>query len=646
MKRSLFVPRDAFKPFEYEECEQYAKAINHSYWLVEEWNFLQDTHEFNNVLTPGEQRMVKHSMLAVSQVEVAIKLFWGHLYNRLQKPEIALVGTTFSESECYDDQTQVLTSNGWVNLKDVSIEDKVAQYDIETKEISFSTPIRKIEKDYSGKMHRYKNRAFDLMVTPNHELVLKLHSSKNFMKRKSSDGSWGGNYSVPISGYKDGVIDLLTPEHRLLIAIQADGSLLGACPTGEGRRDFCFTLKKERKISRLLQIFKDLGVDPAIRDRGDFKVISGVLPDWVDVDQVKDFSWVDITKVSSNFCKEFIEELGNWDSTLGRGLGTYYNANERAIDKVQILAVLAGVRGYKSVNRTAEESVTRVLPDGSSKKSAKTVFSIGFKDINTYTLPHRSEVDYEGKVYCLEMPKGTLIVKRPESKFPVVCGNCRHEMAYSKLLELLGLNDAFNSIMDVPCIKGRYEYLKKYKSYLSEGDDRNFLKALILFSLFIENVSLFSQFFILSSFKKKQNRLKDIASVVTATSKEESIHFEFGAYLINTIKEERPELWDKSMERSIVNFAQKAYEAECKVIDWIVPTDVFIKRGLVKDFLKDRFNQSLVKIGIDPLFDVRNKSEFKWYYEELSATMDNDFFDGRPSNYALKNKSITSQDLF
>jgi ribonucleoside-diphosphate reductase beta chain len=322
VSRNLFIPRDVFKPFEYPECEKFAQAINHSYWLVEEWNFLQDIHEFNNVLLPGEQRMVKHSMLAISQVEVAIKLFWGQLYNRLQKPEIALVGTTFSESEV------------------------------------------------------------------------------------------------------------------------------------------------------------------------------------------------------------------------------------------------------------------------------------------------------------------------------------RHEVAYSKLLELLGLNDSFNSLMEVPCIKGRYEYLKKYKSYLSQDDDKNFLKALILFSSFIENVSLFSQFFILSSFKKKQNRLKDIASVVTATSKEESIHFEFGAYLINTIKQECPHLWDKGMEKSIINFSQKAYEAECKVIDWIVPNDVFIKRGLVKDFLKDRFNQSLTKIGIDPLFDVRNKSEFKWYYEELSATMDNDFFDGRPSNYALKNKPITSEDLF
>ena len=34
-------------------------------------------------------------MLAISQIEVAVKTFWGDIYKRMPKPEIGNVGATF-----------------------------------------------------------------------------------------------------------------------------------------------------------------------------------------------------------------------------------------------------------------------------------------------------------------------------------------------------------------------------------------------------------------------------------------------------------------------------------------------------------------------------------------------------------------------
>jgi ribonucleoside-diphosphate reductase beta chain len=48
--------------------------------------------------------------------------------------------------------------------------------------------------------------------------------------------------------------------------------------------------------------------------------------------------------------------------------------------------------------------------------------------------------------------------------------------------------------------------------------------SVLLFSLFIEHVSLFSQFLIMMSFNQYKNMLKGISNVVEATSKEEQIH--------------------------------------------------------------------------------------------------------------------------
>ena len=38
-------------------------------------------------------------MLAISQIEVAVKSFWGDIYHRIPKPEVGSVGATFAESE-------------------------------------------------------------------------------------------------------------------------------------------------------------------------------------------------------------------------------------------------------------------------------------------------------------------------------------------------------------------------------------------------------------------------------------------------------------------------------------------------------------------------------------------------------------------
>ena len=226
----------------------------------------------------------------------------------------------------------------------------------------------------------------------------------------------------------------------------------------------------------------------------------------------------------------------------------------------------------------------------------------------------------------------------------------RHERAYSHLLEVMGLNNEFEKIYDIPVVIDRHNYLKKYKDFSTARLEGNFLKSIILFSLFMENVSLFSQFFIIMSFNKHRKMLKDINNVVAATSKEEAIHGQFGFFLINQIYKEHPELFTDDLKKLISNYCKKAYDAEEKVIDWVFEkgdTD-FIKVSQVKEFVKDRLNQSLIGIKLDPVFEVDKKELEKtnWFNEELYSDTHIDFFDQRPTAYSRKNKSITADDLF
>ena len=117
----------------------------------------------------------------------------------------------------------------------------------------------------------------------------------------------------------------------------------------------------------------------------------------------------------------------------------------------------------------------------------------------------------------------------------------RHADAYSHLLEVLGLNNEFDQLLENPVIQGRVDYLKKYLTGAADNSNEKYTLTLTLFSIFIENVSLFSQFVIIKSFNKHLNCLKDIDNVVQATQKEEVIHALLGVYLIKQIQKEFPE---------------------------------------------------------------------------------------------------------
>jgi len=98
-ERNIFEKRVNLKPYEYPELNEYVDAIRHSYWIHSEFNFTSDVQDFKTRLTTTEQSAIKNTMLAISQIEVAVKTFWGDIHLKLPKPEIGAVGATFAESE-------------------------------------------------------------------------------------------------------------------------------------------------------------------------------------------------------------------------------------------------------------------------------------------------------------------------------------------------------------------------------------------------------------------------------------------------------------------------------------------------------------------------------------------------------------------
>lgn len=73
--------------------------------------------------------------------------------------------------ECYDEQTEVMTSSGWKAWPDVVDTDRLAC--LVNGRLEFHKPIRLIRSDYSGPMYGARSEFLDYLVTPNHRMWIK-----------------------------------------------------------------------------------------------------------------------------------------------------------------------------------------------------------------------------------------------------------------------------------------------------------------------------------------------------------------------------------------------------------------------------------------------------------------------------------------
>lgn len=225
----------------------------------------------------------------------------------------------------------------------------------------------------------------------------------------------------------------------------------------------------------------------------------------------------------------------------------------------------------------------------------------------------------------------------------------RHSEAYSRLLEVLGYNNEFGDLVKTPVIKKRIEYLSKALAHTKSGDEKKYVHSLILFSILIENVSLFSQFAIILSFSRFNGVLKNVSNIIAWTSVDEQIHANAGIFIVNKIKEEFPDFFDENSKAEIKEIVINSIAVETEILDWIFADGEIenLSKKELLNFMKFRVDDSLVEIGMERIFTSDGDSRYlQWFEEEIYANSLDDFFAKRPVEYTKHDKSITANDLF
>jgi len=185
---------------------------------------------------------------------------------------------------------------------------------------------------------------------------------------------------------------------------------------------------------------------------------------------------------------------------------------------------------------------------------------------------------------------------------------------------------------------------------LCHYEHQQFLYSLVLFTLYTENVSLFSQFYTINWFNKFKRFGKDLPNQTAYTAREENLHAEAGIKIINEIRKGYPEFFDDVLSTKILHEAEEALKAEEKIIDWIIGDyeAEAISGPILKNYIRNRFNKSLRDIGFREIFeiDTGQLEVTRWMDEEVLGGVMTDFFKSRPTEYSKKSQVIDESSIF
>jgi len=374
----------------------------------------------------------------------------GELVRREKK-----LGITYTA--CYDEQTEVLTLEGWKLFKDVRLTDHVATLTPSLK-LEYQKPTKLFSSHYLGKMYKLTSRQIDLLVTPNHNLFVETRARKpkfRLLKPQEVFGRCVRHLKVPVfSGEEQAYFELpalreeLTARHRkhpngcndgnsslrmkmddfleLLGYYLAEGSLRHPTRTSGGH-GINFSEPDEGKRAKMMAVVKRIFPEVTITESPtDFFFHHKQL--YYYLKQLGHATEKYIPKEFKNLCPRQLRILLN-SLILGDGYphskskNRYYVTSSQCLrDDVQEIALKAGFgSNYWPKKCHVAKIRGRIIHSGPAWEVSITNHS---KTPTVYSKEKRGKeswVNYDGEIYCVEVPNHTLLVRRNGKT--IFCGN-------------------------------------------------------------------------------------------------------------------------------------------------------------------------------------------------------------------------------
>jgi DNA-directed RNA polymerase beta subunit len=345
---------------------------------------------------------------------------------------------------------QVLTNLGWIEIKDIDISiHKVATLDINGN-MCYEYPVNKFEYDHNGEMYYIKNKQVHVICTLNHKLYVKKRSGKTyeFLEAKDAIGKML-RFQKSMKNIQSDTeyIQLGNKQFKMDDWLQLVGMFIS--DGSVNNRAAILSCHKQRKIDFNMNILTKLGLEyKQDLHQGYIALNKGKHPEIYE--ELKKYS----LGAANKYLPEYVWNLSQRQSiilmealmegdghTYKDGFSRYGTISMRLANDVSRLAVHCGWSGIIKI-AAEPDGIQREITGriGYGKDKTHTYFqrhtyykiSVIRKQNQPFINKKQNDsneeklIEYEGKVYCIEMPSSHLYYMREDNfAASMLIGNSR-----------------------------------------------------------------------------------------------------------------------------------------------------------------------------------------------------------------------------
>lgn len=216
-----------------------------------------------------------------------------------------------------------------------------------------------------------------------------------------------------------------------------------------------------------------------------------------------------------------------------------------------------------------------------------------------------------------------------------------HTHAYQYIVESLGLDqgEIFNMYREVDAIYNKDAFVLSFNEGIfnplfktgTPENDQKFVENIVIFSIIMEGIFFYSSFAVMFGFQR-QNKMVGSAEQIQYIMRDESMHLNFGIMLVNTIKEEQPEIWTSAFQQHLVDLIKQGTELEIRFAQEVFPKGIFgMNADNFRQYIQHIADRRLERIGLPVQYGSTNP--FPWMSEAVDLNKEKNFFETRVIEY-------------
>jgi len=341
---------------------------------------------------------------------------------------------------CYDEKTEVLTEDGWKFFKDLPKHVKVFTL-TNDNQIELHQPKRLFHYNYEGEMYQFKTKSLDLLVTPNHRMVVdnRRKNKREFVEARdfNADTHWIPKQSIwqgkeqawfilpgiEFTKYgRQGRTSYQVIQDALRIKMDDWLKFFGfwiaeGCTDNEKiakRHGYRVIISQTNKQKReeIRRVLDCLPFNYYLEGENNFVITNKQI--WSYLRQFGNKYQKFIPKEMKNLSKRQLKIIFDWlikgDGHIRKTTGqiNYWTFSKKLADDLQEIILKLGWLG------TSIARQKKVFQIKGKKVKSGVIYTIGIQKTKYYRLRKNNpqKIYYKGKVYCCEVSNHTVFVRR------------------------------------------------------------------------------------------------------------------------------------------------------------------------------------------------------------------------------------------